>query len=96
MKKLLIFTGFALCAVQPSWAVQSAVNDAELRQAPRGSITPQGKRLPPNFTGLIDPIFVRSVVLDNGRRTRPRSWPSMRAPYLPTYTGRWARAAARS
>ena len=68
MRKWLFTAGFALCAAAPAWAAQSAVDEAGLRAgASRIDYTPQGKQLPPNFTGVLDPIFVRSVVLDNGR-----------------------------
>jgi neutral ceramidase len=34
--------------------------------AARTDYTPRGAQLPANFTGVLDPIFVRTVVLDNG------------------------------
>jgi hypothetical protein len=35
--------------------------------AARVDYTPRGPELPGNFTGVLDPIFVRTLVLDNGR-----------------------------
>ena len=34
--------------------------------AARIDYTPRGAQLPGNFTGVLDPIFVRTLVLDNG------------------------------
>lgn len=43
------------------------ISRAELRAgASRIDYTPRGDQLPANFTGVLDPIYVRSVVLDNG------------------------------
>jgi len=64
MQKLLICVCLALC-VPILQAAQAA--DGVLRAgASRIDYTPTGK-LPPNFNGVLDPIYVRSVVLDNGR-----------------------------
>jgi hypothetical protein len=68
MNKTLIIAGLALCAVPALHAAQPAAAEAVLRAgASRIDYTPRDKQLPANFNGVLDPIFVRSVVLDNGR-----------------------------
>lgn len=52
-----------LCAAQ---AAQPAAGTALRAGASRIDYTPAAARLPPNFAGILDPIYVRSVVLDNG------------------------------
>lgn len=68
MKKSLITACLILCAVSVGRAAQPAGAGSALRAgASRIDYTPRGKQLPSNFTGVLDPIYVRSVVLDNGR-----------------------------
>ncbi len=67
MKKMLMSACLALSATLCLQAAQPAGNPAELRAgASRIDYTPRD-RLPSNFNGVLDPIHVRSVVLDNGR-----------------------------
>ena len=47
---------------QPSGEAQAALRAGAVRT----DYTPRGAQLPGNFTGVLDPIFVRAVVLDNG------------------------------
>ncbi len=57
----------ALCAPAAVQAQPSGEARGELRAgAARIDYTPRGAQLPGNFTGVLDPIFVRTVVLDNG------------------------------
>lgn len=68
MKKNLIVLCLALFAVQDAQAAQPPTSEGLLRAgASRIDYTPRGSQMPANFTGVLDPIFVRSVVLDNGR-----------------------------
>jgi hypothetical protein len=57
----------ALC-VAPAVHAQSPGEAADGLRAGafRVDYTPQGAQLPANFTGVLDPIFVRTLVLDNG------------------------------
>jgi hypothetical protein len=68
MKLTVIAACIALCALPEARAAQAPVQGgAGLRAgASRIDYTPRGAQLPRNFTGVLDPIFVRSVVLDNG------------------------------
>lgn len=68
MKKRILI---GLCLALGLWpsvqAAQTAKLDPVLRAgASRIDYTPRGK-LPQNFQGVLDPIYVRAVVLDNGR-----------------------------
>jgi len=57
----------ALCVPAAVYAQPSAEAQGVLRAgAVRIDYTPRGAQLPGNFTGVLDPIFVRTVVLDNG------------------------------
>lgn len=57
----------ALGAASAAPAAQSTVTAAPLRVgAARVDYTP-GAPLPGNFQGMLDRIYVRSIVLDNGR-----------------------------
>ena len=57
----------ALCAPAAVQAQPSGEARGELRAgAARIDYTPRDAQLPGNFTGVLDPIFVRTVVLDNG------------------------------
>ncbi len=58
---VLLLAPLAVPAAQPS--AESALRAG----ASRIDYTPRADQLPPGFTGVLDPIFVRSVVLDNGR-----------------------------
>ncbi len=54
-------------SVAPLHAQPSGKPEAALRAgAARIDYTPRGPELPGNFTGVLDPIFVRALVLDNG------------------------------
>lgn len=68
MKFTAVVACIALCALQPVHAAQSPSEGrgAFRAGASRIDYTPRGAQLPRNFTGVLDPIFVRSVVLDNG------------------------------
>jgi neutral ceramidase len=56
-----------LLSVAPLHAQPSRTPEAALRAgAARIDYTPRGPELPGNFTGVLDPIFVRALVLDNG------------------------------
>lgn len=65
MKKILACLCLVLC-VPAGLAAQPVVDGALRAGASRIDYTPTGK-LPQNFNGVLDPIYVRSVVLDNGR-----------------------------
>jgi neutral ceramidase len=68
MKKAAIALCIALCAAPAARSAQPEVKNSMLRAgASRIDYTPRGNQMPSNFTGVLDPIFVRSVVLDNGR-----------------------------
>ena len=47
---------------QPSGEIAAALRAG----AARIEYTPRGPQLPGNFLGVLDPIFVRTLVLDNG------------------------------
>jgi Neutral/alkaline non-lysosomal ceramidase, N-terminal len=67
MKLRVIVAALALCAGPGVFAAQ-APHDAQLRAgASRIDYTPSKDKLPANFTGVLDDIYVRSVVVDNGR-----------------------------
>jgi len=67
--KRLVLGLFAVLSVNPFvHAAQSATATAQLRAgASRVDYTPSGAQLPRNFIGVLDPIFVRALVVDNGR-----------------------------
>jgi hypothetical protein len=68
MKKLLIIASVVLCMAPVLQAAQPVAAQDSLRAgASRIDYTPRDKQLPANFNGVLDPIYVRSVVLDNGR-----------------------------
>src|SRR5689334_17887106 len=68
MKNTLLIVCLALCAAGVVQAAAPADSDGTLRAgASRIDYTPRGAQLPSNFNGVLDPIYVRSVVLDNGR-----------------------------
>jgi neutral ceramidase len=67
MKKILIAACLAMCAPPALQAAQPAGEGALRAGASRVDYTPRGSQLPSNFMGVLDPIYVRSVVLDNGR-----------------------------
>jgi neutral ceramidase len=67
MKKRLISACLAMCSLSALQAAQPAGEGALRAGAARIDYTPRGSQMPSNFTGVLDPIFVRSVVLDNGR-----------------------------
>lgn len=50
-----------------AYAAASAVVPVLQAGASRIDYTPSGPQLPANFTGVLDPVFVRSLVIDNGR-----------------------------
>ena len=57
----------SLCSMQAVHAQPSSQAGAALRAgAARIDYTPRGAPLPGNFIGVLDPIFVRTLVLDNG------------------------------
>ena len=67
MKRMLMGLCLGLLLLTGLRAGQPAKLDPGLRAgASRIDYTPRGK-LPQNFNGVLDPIYVRSVVLDNGR-----------------------------
>ena len=67
MKKMLVVAGLAVLGLPALPAMEPAGGSALRAGASRIDYTPRGKQLPSNFTGVLDPIYVRSVVLDNGR-----------------------------
>ncbi len=68
MKSSLIIVCLMLGAAGVARAAAPADSGSALRAgASRIDYTPRGAQLPSNFTGVLDPIYVRSVVLDNGR-----------------------------
>jgi hypothetical protein len=68
MKLTNLLAGLALCALPAVHAAQSGGEArASLRAgASRIDYTPRGAQMPASFNGVLDPIFVRSLVLDNG------------------------------
>lgn len=50
-----------------AYAAASAQVPALQAGASRIDYTPSGPELPANFTGVLDPVYVRSLVFDNGR-----------------------------
>ena len=67
MKNTLVTACLVMCTAVAVQAAQPP-GDGTLRAgASRIDYTPRDKQLPANFTGVLDPIYVRSVVLDNGR-----------------------------
>jgi neutral ceramidase len=67
MKNRLLAACLVLCALPTVQAAQPAGENPLRAGASRIDYTPRGAQLPSNFTGVLDPIYVRSVVLDNGR-----------------------------
>jgi hypothetical protein len=68
MKSTLMIFCLTLWAAGDVQAAAPADTGSALRAgASRIDYTPRGAQLPSNFTGVLDPIYVRSVVLDNGR-----------------------------
>ena len=64
----LLAAAFAASGAIRTGAAQSRVPDAALRAgASRVNYTPIGDRMPGNLKGVLDSIYVRSIVLDNGR-----------------------------
>jgi hypothetical protein len=68
MKPTVLVAGIALCALMAVQAAPRAEEGGETLRAGAARIdyTPRGAQLPGNFNGVLDPIFVRAVVLDNG------------------------------
>jgi len=63
----LTVAAISLCSSPAVHAQPSSQAEAALRAgAARIDYTPRGAQLPGNFTGVLDPIFVRALVLDNG------------------------------
>ena len=63
----LAVTAITLCTSPAVHAQPSSPAGAALRAgAARIDYTPRDAQLPRNFTGVLDPIFVRALVLDNG------------------------------
>jgi len=67
MKRMLVIACLAVFGLPALHAMEPAVGSALRAGASRIDYTPRGTQLPSNFTGVLDPIYVRSVVLDNGR-----------------------------
>ena len=68
MKLTIPAAAIALCALLAVRAASSEEGREALRAgAARIDYTPRGAQLPRNYIGVLDPIFVRGVVLDNGR-----------------------------
>ena len=67
MKLRVIVASLALCIAPGVFAAQ-VPHDAPLRAgASRIDYTPSTDKLPANFKGVLDDIYVRSVVVDNGQ-----------------------------
>lgn len=66
MKPTQLAATLALCTLLGAQAAHAAPTAALRAGAARIDYTPRGPQLPANFTGVLDPIFVRTVVLDNG------------------------------
>jgi hypothetical protein len=67
IKTCLAVAGISLSLPATLHAQPSTEAVAPLRAgAARIDYTPSGQRLPGNFTGVLDPIFVRALVVDNG------------------------------
>jgi neutral ceramidase len=66
MQSIRLAATLALCALLCMSAAHAAPAQALRAGAARVDYTPRGAELPKNFTGVLDPIFVRVVVLDNG------------------------------
>jgi neutral ceramidase len=68
MRRIPVTACLALLVLPVLQAAQPVVDGSGLRAgASRVDYTPRGKQLPASFLGVLDPIYVRSVVLDNGR-----------------------------
>ena len=67
MKAYLAIAAISLAMAPAIHAQPSGEAGAAMRAgAARIDYTPRGPELPGNFTGVLDPIFVRTLVLDNG------------------------------
>ncbi len=66
MKPIHLTATLALCALLDATVAHAAPSENLRAGAARIDYTPRGAELPRNFTGVLDPIFVRAVVLDNG------------------------------
>ncbi len=66
MKPTQLAATLALCVLLGVHAGHAAPTETLRAGAVRIDYTPRGPQLPANFTGVLDPIFVRTVVLDNG------------------------------
>jgi len=66
MKPTRLAATLALCALLGLNPAQAAPAETLRAGAARIDYTPRGPQLPASFTGVLDPIFVRAVVLDNG------------------------------
>ncbi|HUO68515.1 MAG TPA: hypothetical protein VMV37_13315, partial [Gammaproteobacteria bacterium] len=68
MKYLVLAASIALCTLSALHAEPPAGKARAVLRAGAARIdyTPRGSQLPSNFTGVLDPIFVRAVVFDNG------------------------------
>jgi neutral ceramidase len=68
MKLRVLATLILLAAVPTARAAQPAAPAAPFQVgAARLDYTPAADKLPRNFTGVLDPIYIRSIVVDNGR-----------------------------
>lgn len=68
MKPILLAIGLLACAMPTLQAAQPQATGPALRAgASRIDYTPRANSLPAGFKGVLDPIYVRSVVVDNGR-----------------------------
>lgn len=67
MRLLVLSAALVLSAFTAAQAAQSSQSGSTLKAgASRIDYTPQGAQLPANFKGVLDPIFVRTLVFDNG------------------------------
>jgi neutral ceramidase len=67
IKSYLAVAAISLSPLSPVHAQPPGQAESALRAgAARIDYTPRSPRLPGNFTGVLDPIFVRTLVLDNG------------------------------
>jgi Neutral/alkaline non-lysosomal ceramidase, N-terminal len=67
MKRSVLALSLVLCAGSaPGWSQRAG--EAELRAgAARVEYTPAADKLPRNYLGVLDPVYVRCMVIDNGR-----------------------------
>jgi len=66
MKLTAMAACLVLCALPTAHAAEAGDKGMLRAGASRIDYTPRGTQLPRNFAGVLDPIFVRTVVLDNG------------------------------